>query len=164
MANSSIVITLKNAIINDLCDDPNIDDLIDSSKYHGRKLRGKHIFNYNKNPETITDTSTFITVMESIGIRDRNGTFIDSTLSIYIYSHNGHMDLPDIYLVDDEYTNRNDYLAFLIDEKFNGSTKYDGHSELQCVSNDEFVATKEYNGRRLIFKTIDTNDSMCKRW
>ena len=163
MANSTIVLTLKNKIINAICDDPDIDTLIDSSKYHGKQLKGKHIFNYNKNPDTITETITFLTVMTDISSRDRNGTFVTATLSIYIYTHNGHMELPPDYLKSEEYFNRNDYLSFLIDEKLNGSMDYGGFGKLTLIKNSEFVASKDFNGRQLIFSITDINDSLCNR-
>lgn len=165
MANSTIVMTLKNNIINDLCDDPDIDYLIDSSIYHGKDLKGKHIFNYNKNPETIKETITFLTVMADISLLDRNGTFIVPYVSIYIYSHNRHMELPPEFLNDDEFFNRNDYLAHMIDEKINGNTTYGGYGELRLMENREFIATKDFNGRVLKFKTVDINNSLCdNRW
>lgn len=164
MANSTIVLTLKNKIINALCEDPDIDSLIDSQSFHGKNLRGKHIFNFNKNPETIKGTITFITVMDGIYARDRNSTFVTSKVIINIYTHNGHMDLPPEYLNDGEYFNRNDYLSLLIDEKFNGSTGYGGFGKLMLVSNDEYTPTKDFNGRVLKFETVDINDSLCDRW
>lgn len=164
MANSTIVLTLKNKIINALCEDPDVDSLIDSQKYHGKNLRGKHIFNFNKNPETIKETITFITVMDGTQARDRNSTFVTSRVVINIYTHNGHMELPLEYLNDDEYFNRNDYLSFLIDEKFNGSTGYGGFGKLKLVSNDEYTPTKDFNGRVLKFETVDINNSLCDRW
>ena len=53
MANSSIVIKLKKNVIDAMCQDPDIDSLIDSSKYSGLELENTHIFTYNKNPNTI---------------------------------------------------------------------------------------------------------------
>ena len=164
MANSTIVLTLKDKIINALCEDPDIDSLIDSQNYHGKNLRGKHIFNSNKNPETITETITFITVMTGVGARDRTSTFVTSKVIINIYTHNEHMELPPEYLKDDEYFNRNDYLSFLIDEKFNGSTEYGGFGKLKLVLNDEYTPTKSFNARMLKFETVDINDSLCDRW
>lgn len=164
MANSAIVLSLKDKIINALCEDPDIDDLIGSSKYHGKQLKGKHIFNYNKNPETITETISFITVMTSIASRDRNNTFVTSTVILTIYTHNGHMELPSEFLKGEEYYNRNDYLSYVIDDKLNGSTEYGGFGRLQLVDNNEYVATKDFNCRVLTFKTADMNNSLCDRW
>lgn len=164
MANSTIVLTLKNKIINALCEDPDIDSLIDSPVYHGKQLKGKHIFNCNKNPETVEETMTFITVMASVYSKDSNSTFVASKVVINIYTHNGHMELPPEYLNDDEYFNRNDYLSYLIDEKFNGSTEYGGFGKLKLISNDEYTPSKEFNGRVLIFQTVDINDSTCDWW
>lgn len=164
MANSTIILSLKNNIINALCSDPDISELIDSDKYSGIQLKGTHIFNYNKNPETIKEQITFITVMVDTSIRDNNGTFITPILTIILYTHNGHMELPNEILKENEYYNRNDYLSFLIDEKLNGNAEYGGYGRLKLIDNYEFVATKEFNGRKLIFKTVDVNEPLCNRW
>lgn len=164
MANSSIIFTLKNNIVNALCDDPIIDSVIDSSKYHGKQLKGTHIFDYNKLPETIADTKTFIVVMGDSKIRETNRTYMDLTLSLFIYSHDGHMDLPQDFLSNGEVFNRNDYLAYLIDKKFNGSHKYGGFETLKLIENNEFSAAQDFYGRRLFFKTADVNESLCERW
>ena len=60
--------------------------------------------------------------------------------------------------------NRNDYLAYLLDEKFNGSTEYGGIGKLQLVSDVEYVATDKFLARKLVFETIDFNESLCDRW
>lgn len=165
MANSSTIIAIKNNVINAMCNDGDIVSIIDSPHgYTGDELKGTHIFNYNKNPETIVETISFITVLTSMSMRDKNGTFVTPTLSIYIYTHNGHMDLPKEFLGKGDFTNRNDYLSFLIDEKFNGTTEYGGIGRLILRKNDEFVATSKFNGRHLLFETIDINDSTCDRW
>ena len=162
MANSSIVLSMKKKIIDAICQDPDIDTFIDSSKYSGSELENTHIFTYNKNPNTITECITFLTVSVDIRSRDRNGTFVTPTLTIYIYSHYDHIDITFNKKVLDY--NRNDYLASLIDEKFSGSTEYGGIGKLQLVSNTEYVATDKFLARKLIFETVDINDSLCDRW
>ena len=97
-----------------------------------------------------------------IRTRDRNGTFVTPTLTIHIYSHYDHMDMKfGTKLMD---YNRNDYLAYLLDEKFNGSTEYGGIGKLQLVSDVEYVATDKFLARKLVFETIDFNESLCDRW
>ena len=163
MANSSVVIKLKKNVIDTMCQDSDISSFIDSDEYSGSELENTHIFTYNKNPNTITECITFITTSVDIRARDRNGTFITPTLTIYIYSHYEHIDITrsNNKLLD---YNRNDYLAYLIDEKFSGSTEYGGFGKLQLVSNIEYVATDKFLARKLIFETVDVNDSLCDRW
>lgn len=162
MANSSIVLSLKKKVIDALCDDPDICSLIDSSKYKGRELKNTHIFSYNRNPDTITEALTFITVGTSIGTRDRNGTFVTPVLTINIYSENNHMDIKNIFTGKIEEYNRNDYLSMLIDEKFNGSSEFGTIGKLKLVENYENNKVAEtFLSRTLIFEGMDTNDSMC---
>lgn len=52
----------------------------------------------------------------------------------------------------------------LLDEKFNGSTDYGGIGKLQLVSNTDGTYNKDFLYRRLIFETIDVNDSLCGSW
>lgn len=163
MANSSIVVKLKKNVIDAMCQDPDIDSLIDSSKYSGTELENTHIFTYNKNPNTITECLTFITTSVDIRTKGRDGTFVVPTLTIYIYSHCEHIELTSSKNKILDY-NRNDYLAYLIDEKFSGSTEYGGIGKLQLVSNTEYVATDKFLARKLIFETVDINDALCDRW
>ena len=162
MANSTIVMKMKKKVIDAICQDGDIGSLIDSPKYNGKDLENTHIFTYNKNPNTITENITFITLSVDIRSRDRNGTFVTPTLTIYIYSHYDHMDMKfGNKLLD---YNRNDYLASLIDEKFSGSTEYGGIGKLQLINNIEYVATDKFLARKLIFETVEINDSFCDRW
>ena len=55
--------------------------------------------------------------------------------------------------------NRNDYLSILLDKKFNGTDI--GVCRLELVSNVEGVYNENYNFRKLTFKTVDINDSIC---
>ena len=161
MANSTIVSSLKKKVINAICDDPDTCNMIDSPKYDGKQLKNTHIFTYNKNPNTITETITFLTVQVNTRKRDRNGTFVTPQLIITIYTHNDHMEVKFGTRVQ-EY-NRNDYLGMLLDEKFNDSEGYTSIGKLELISNNEGVATDKFLYRQLIFETIDTDVSLCDR-
>ncbi len=89
--------------------------------------------------------------------RSRNKTFVSPTLEFWIYSHDQHMKIDSSIIKD----NRNDYIAMLLDEKFNGSTEYGGIGKLSLVDNIEGTYNRDYLYRRLIFDTIDLNDSVC---
>ena len=54
-----------------------------------------------------------------------------------------------------------DYLSRLLEEMFNGSTKYGGAGELKTVLNTEGTYNKDFLYRHLIFETIDVNKSLC---
>lgn len=162
MANSDVITSLKDKVIKEIAYDDTLFHAIDpdtSKIENGGDLPGTHIFTYNKNPETITTTMTFLTVMVDTYSKDRNKTFITPTLTIYIYSHNNHMEIKNIRGIKD---NRNDYISKLLDLKFNGKSEAMG--TLRLVSNVEGVAGKEFLFRRLIFETIDLNNSICESW
>ena len=161
MANSTIVSSLKENVINAICEDPDICNMIDSPKYDGKQLKNTHIFTYNKNPNTITETITFLTVQVNTRKRDRNGTFVTPQLIITIYTHNDHMEVKFWTKIQDD--NRNDYLAMFLDEKFNDSTEYGNIGKLELIDNSEGVATDKFLSRRLIFETIDVDVSLCNR-
>lgn len=162
MANSSIVTSLKERVIKEIAKDDAIFYAIDpdiSKVENGGDLEGNHIFTYNRNPETIVGTITFLTIMVDTFSRDRNKTFVTPTLTIWIYSHNDHMDITNIKDIKD---NRNDYISKLLDLKFNGTSE--GIGTLRLVSNVEGVAGKKFLYRRLVFETIDISNSLCESW
>lgn len=161
MANSTSISAFKEKVVKAICGDDLIFYTFDTNDCeNGGDLVGTHIFKYNKNPETITETITFMTVMVHTKSRDRNGAYVTPTLEIWIYSHQDHMDMD--YKVTKD--NRNDYLAMLLDEKFNGSTEYGGIGKLKLVANTEGVFSPKFLYRRLIFETVDINDSFCEGW
>lgn len=132
----------------------------DSKLEDGGDLENTHIFNYNKIPDTITEVSTYMTIMVHTKARDRNRTFVTPSLEIWIYCHDKHMEMDSQITKD----NRCDYISMLIDNMFNGSTEYGGIGQLKLISNTEGTYNKEFLYRHLIFETIDFNDSMCESW
>lgn len=161
MANSTSISEFKEKIVKAIAKDDTLFYAFDAKDCeNGGDLMGTHIFKYNKNPETITETITFMTIMVHTKSRDRNGSFVTPTLELWIYSHNDHMKMDHKITKD----NRNDYISMLLDEKFNGSTEYGGIGKLRLVSNTEGVFSSEFLYRRLIFETVDLSDSMCEGW
>lgn len=158
MANSTIVSELKEKVVMAIAKDSDLFYAIDAPDCeNGGDLINTHIFRYNKNPMTITKTITFLTVMAHTKTNVRNTDFVIPTLEIWVYSHDGHMKMDSKITKD----NRNDYISKLLDEKFNGSTEYGGVGKLKLMSNVEGTFNEDFLYRRLIFETIDTNDSFC---
>ena len=161
MANSTSISEFKERIVKAICYDDTLFYAFDAKDCEdGGDLIGTHIFKYNKNPETITDVDTFITIMVHTNARDRNRVYITPTLEIWIYSHQRHMEMDGRITKD----NRNDYISMLLDNKFNGSSEYGGIGKLQLVSNTEGTFSSDYLYRRLVFETVDINDSLCDSW
>lgn len=124
---------------------------------NGGDLIDTHIFTYNKIPDTVTEVSTYMTIMVHTKSRDRNKVFVIPTLEFYIYSHYKHMKMDRKITKD----NRCDYISMLLDEMFNGSIKYGGIGQLKLTLNAEGTYNKDFLYRHLIFETIDLNDSFC---
>lgn len=161
MANSTSISDFKEKIVKAICYDETLFYSFDANDCeNGSDLIDTHIFKFNKNPETIKDTITFITIMVHTKSQYRNKIFIIPTLEIWIYSHQDHMKMDRRITKD----NRNDYISMLLDSKFNGTTEYGGIGKLQLVSNTEGTFGSKFLFRRLIFETVDLNDSICESW
>lgn len=161
MANSTSISEFKEKIVNAImCDDTLFYAFDTNDCENGGDLLNTHIFKYNKNPYTITETITFMTVMVHTKAKDSSGFYVIPTLEIWIYSHNDHMKMNPRITKD----NRNDYISMLIDEKFNGSTEYGGIGTLRLSSNTEGTYNEKFLYRRMIFETKDINDSVCGSW
>lgn len=159
MANSTSITELKEKVVMAIAKDNELFSAIDAPDCeNGGDLINTHIFRYNKNPETITKAITFLTVMVHTKTNVRNKDFVIPTLEIWIYSHNDHMGMSSKITKD----NRNDYISKLLDDKFNGSSEYGGVGELRLMSNTEGTFSDKFLYRRLIFETIDINDSFCR--
>ena len=165
MANSSFVGKVKNQIIKEFIKDKDIITAIHSSDVTSpEKLIGTHIFNYHQNPNTINTVGTFITMQTHIPrpftyYNQRNYTYVNPTVEIWIISHEKHMEVDNIPKITE---NRNDYLAELIDKKLNGRTDFAGIGELVLVSNLEGAYQQNYLYRTLIFEATDLNKSLCE--
>lgn len=163
MANSKIISDVKDSVIKAITSDNAITTAIDAPECESPSdYVGTHVFRYNKNPNTITETITFITVMVHISAKDRAGLYVTPTIEIWIYSHNKHIDLRDgeIPSVTDD---RNTYLSKLIDLKINGSREYKGLGEWRLTLNTEGTYNEEFLYRKMLFENVDVNNSFCGR-
>lgn len=162
MANSTSISEFKERVMDAITHDDTIFYAFDAKDCEngGDLIDKDYILTYNKIPETVTTVSTYMTIMVHTKARDRNKTFVTPTLEFYIYSHFKHMKMDRKITKD----NRCDYLSMLIDDMFNGSTKYGGVGELKCILNQEGTYNKDFLYRHLVFETIDINNSACKGW
>lgn len=176
MANSTLVTDLKSAVIKEIINDEALFYAIDSNEIkdikQANKLVYKHIFPYHQNPETITETNTFLTIQVHVPkpySYMRSKAWVAPNLEIWIFSNNRHMRVNNIPKISD---NRNDYISKLLDEKFNGRRTLGGskneehnlhlYGQLDLVANVEGAFTKNYLYRQMIFETRDFNTSMCE--
>ena len=161
MANGTSISELKKKVVNAIANDETLVFAIDAPECeNGGDLINTHIFKFNKNPDVITETITFLTILVHTKKYGRNNAYVIPTLEIWIYSHTDHM-VVDPRITED---NRNDYISMLLDEKFNGSTEYGGIGKLELTTNTEGVFNQKFLYRRMIFETKDINDSVCGSW
>ena len=172
MANSRIISELKSKVTKEIINDEEIVKAIDPPEIsnddweeiymvnsYDTTSRGftPVIYRERQNPNLIKKTMTFITI--EVNIPENYNTpeeFKYPQLTIMIVSHNKHNVITNIPGVVD---NRNDYLSILLDEKFNGVTA--GIGSLKLISNTEGIYDDTFVYRRLVFKGIDLNDSIC---
>jgi hypothetical protein len=138
------------ASVNDMCD-----------------MDGKYIFDYNKNPNTITDTIAFITIkVSTFKFGSGNSVYVRPKVDVYIYCHNNWMNVDNIPKIK---ANRLDYISQLIDAKFNGITSFNSIEPvvnllggLELVENSEDTFSDTFQSRHMIFITKDLNSSLCQ--
>lgn len=161
MANSRTLETIKNKIIYEVIQDIDIITVINKDKIEtSEELIDTQIFDFAQNPSAIKDVLTFLTIkVDVLTYTDstQNYTYTYPSLIIDIITHIDYMKVNDIPNVT---SNRNDYLAMLLDEKFNGKYGF-GNGKLILISNEEGSLQKDWVYRRMIFQTTDLNNSNC---
>lgn len=161
MANSTSISEFKERVMDAITHDDTIFYAFDANECeNGGDLIGTHILTYNKVPDTVTEVATYMTIMVHTKSRDINRTFVTPTLEFHIYSHYRHMKMDRKITKD----NRCDYISMLIDNMFNGSTKYGGVGQLKLTLNTEGAYNKDFLYRHMIFETMDINNSVCNGW
>lgn len=173
MANGTIITDLKNAVIKEIINDEALFYAIDShnvdSIENADNLVNENIFTYHQNPDTILKTETFLTIQVHIPkTYGKSKVLVKPELEIWIISHQKHMKVDNVPKIID---NRNDYISRLLDKKFNGRNVLGGSSKsknnlhlcgsLKLVSNTEGAFSSDFLYRRMIFETVDVNDSVC---
>lgn len=174
MPNSTPIVDIKKDMLIAIQNDDNIIDclgiqadedrdnlIVDDDK---NTMLKKRLFPYWFVPQTQDTVKTYICIEVGVeAFAKRHATAADDrtydivTIKIYVLSHQ-----------DDIYMNkagisalRNDYISYLIDEKFNGSTDF-GIGKLQRISNQPFsLKDNIYRYREIVFTTVDFNDDMC---
>lgn len=163
MANSTSISVFKKNVMDAITHDDTFFYAFDAKECeNGGDLIGTHILTYNKVPDTVTEVSTYMTIMVHTKVfdsrYDRNKTFVIPRLEFYIYSHYKHMKMDRKITKD----NRCDYISMIIDNMFNGSSEYGGIGELKLTLNEEGAYNKDFLYRHMIFETVDLNKSFCE--
>lgn len=165
MANSSIIGKVKNKIIKEFIKDKEIIAALDAQcESSPEELVNHHIFDFHQNPNTITTVKTFITIQVHIPqsfnsyYGSSSNTYVYPTIEIWIISNHSHMVVNNVPKVT---KNRNDYLSELIDRKLNGRSDF-GLGKLTLDSNIEGSYQMDYPYRKMTFRCVDLNNSLCE--
>lgn len=179
MANSEFITQFKQKVKNEIINDPLMVHAFGSPNYDpedldfsGEDVGDNHIFTWNRNPDVVTESITFMTILVNTAVKRYDNKWMIPKLEIWLYTHDEHMkldpkDFPGIA------ANRNDYLSQLIDLKFNGRNILGGETDkdkirlvddLLLTTNTEGVTIGNFAYRHMIFETKDMNSSMCSRW
>lgn len=174
MANSSIITEIKNKVITEIVNDEAFFYAINSSEIaspaEAASLINTHLFSYHLNPETLNKAITYLTLQVNITKQDKfksDDLWINPSLEIGIISHTSRMDVDNLPAVS---ANRNDYIAQLLDKKFNGRTSLGMETDadklillgkLDLIESTEGALAPDYLYRKLIFITKDINNSIC---
>lgn len=141
--------------------DPILLKAIDVEFSEESELINTHIFTFAQNPKIIQSSSTYLTIQVHIprGATSDN-KWVHPILEIWIISHNKHMRISNISGVR---ANRNDFIAQLLDEKFNGSSDF-GYGQMYLERNIEGVHpdNNDYLYRQMVFVTKDLNQGVCR--
>lgn len=159
MANSSIILSMKEKVIQELINDeqifhaissPNITDFNDTGK-----LAGTHIFRYRQHPDAITSPITLLCIQVQVPKEEpvKNSALVSPVLKISIITH---ISCADMTTSSGTNISRIDYLSRLLDLKFNGREDF-GLERLTFRSSTEKCYGKDYLCRELSFTCKDLN-------
>jgi len=163
MPNSNCVRIWKNQILSDLQNDNEIINALGLySDEDPDDLVYNRLFPHYYIPDVQKEVKTYI--MVEIDIRQNQNRFQSNVSDVYSYptiiftvmSHQDHMQLN---LAGISAT-RTDYLAELIDEKYNGAQGF-GIGEIRLLSNIANSLNDTYRYRQLVFQALDFNDNLC---
>lgn len=164
MGKSTCIRKWKNQIMSELSNDDNIinalglnpDESADDLVWH-------RLFPHYYVPKTEESVRSYIFV--EINIPERRSRYGESNATIWVYpviifyvlTHQEDMQLN---MVGESGT-RMDYLAELIEEKYEGRQGF-GVGELQLKSDIEGSLNNTYRLRQLVFEAVDITNSLCE--
>lgn len=158
MANSDFISSAKNKILSDLQNDELFlqvlgatEEEIEEGLVYKRLFPFYYIYDGTQNV-----VKTYICVEVDIKSVSRNGMYVHPTIIFTIISHQDDVRLN----MAGVSKTRPDYLAEIIDEKYNGAAGF-GYGRLLLISNVAGSIDTTYRYRQLVFRGVDMNDSLC---
>lgn len=145
----------KNQLMGDLLQNEKIVDMLNSDMLSddpdyvtAENLPYKQIYPYEFIPETVEHGFTFICFDVDIQ-KSLNGTFLEPTLYIWVFTHKSKLRLPEGGV-------RTDAICSEIAKTINGSFFY-GLGELDMHSTKRFAPMSNFNGKVMSFRALDFN-------
>lgn len=157
MPNSSAISRWKNKIISDLHNDEYFLDVLGTTEEEREDLVYTRIFPYYYIPDTITKVSTYILIEIDIRSTSRYNVYSYPMITFTVLCHQDDMTLR----MTGVSATRADYLAELIDNKYNGAQGF-GIGQLELKSNIAGSLNEKFRYRQLIFQGVDMNKRLCK--
>ena len=164
MAKSKCIRNWKNKIMSELSQD---DEIIDALGLNPNEspddLVWTRYYPHYYIPQTEEDVKTYILVEIDIPERRiRYGTtesniWVHPTIVFYVLTHQEDMRLN----MAGESGTRMDYLAELLEDKYEGRTDF-GVGSLKLKSDVAGSINTTYRFRQLIFEAVDLDDSLCE--
>lgn len=161
MSNSKCIADWKEQILSDIQNDEMIlkvlgvtDDEIEDG------LMYKRLFPYSYVYETQTEVLTYICVEINIDrtndFRFRNDLYVRPIITFRIIGHQDDLRIKNM----NTYKNRLDYIAELIDEKYNGK-RIKGSYELYFLKNQAMDISTTYRERVVQFRGVSLDKAIC---
>lgn len=162
MANSECVSKWKQTILSDLQNDEEIISVlgVDDDEIEEKGLMYNRLFPYSYVYETQDTVKTYICVEISINrqsdYRFRNDLYVRPLIKFRLIAHQDDMRIINM----DTYKTRLDYLAELIDKKYNGKS-INGSNPLELIMNEPLDISTTYRERVVVFRGISIDKTLC---
>lgn len=156
MPNSSSIREWKNKIIADLHSDEHFLQVLNTTEEEREDLVYKRIFPFYYIPDVITNVNTYIMIEIDIRSNNRVKLYAYPVITFTVLCHQDDMKLS----LSGISATRADYLAELIDKKYNGAKGF-GIGKLELRTNIAGNLNEKFRFRQLTFYGVDLNDGLC---
>lgn len=161
MANSSCVSDWKNQILSDLQNDELLLQVLNVSEEEKENgLMYNRFFPYRYIMDRQDIVKTYICVEVNI---DRNSDrrygskiYVRPTITFRIIAHQDDNRITNL----NTYKTRLDYIAEIIDKKYNGKS-INGSNEFELIANAAADVSTTYRERVVIFRGVDLDNNLC---
>lgn len=161
MANSSCVSDWKNQILSDLQNDDLILQILNVSEEEiedGLMYNRFYPYRYIIDRQDVVKTYICVEVNIDRNADRRYGSkiYVRPTITFRIIAHQDDNRITNL----NTYKTRLDYLAEIIDKKYNGKS-INGSNELELIANAAADVSTTYRERVVIFRGVDLDNNLC---